>query len=132
MRIDESLGERRRLGMGLKVSAREAARLAHRTERTIRAWVASGKLTAEPAGPRGKRRGVGPNRWMIDSDDLAAMPGVEMDRALLAEMQARAALTGSGTNVLERVSRLERDVADLRRAVDDLRGNPPSGEPRDG
>lgn len=117
--------------MGLKVSAREAAQLAHRTERTIRAWVASGKLKAEPAGPRGRRRGVGPNRWVIDSDDLAAMPGVEMDSALLAEMQARAAFTGSGVNVLERVSRLERDVADLRRAMDELRKTPPAPDPHD-
>lgn len=96
--------------MGLKVSAREAARLANRTERTIRAWVASGKLQAEPAGPRERRQGVGPNRWLIDVDLLAQMPHVSLDRVRLAELELRAAEAGVSTTLVERVARLEREM----------------------
>lgn len=107
--------------MGLKVSAREAARLVGRTERTIRAWVASGKLMAEPAGPRSRRRGVGPNRWLIDVDVLAQMPGVALDRARLAELELRAAEVELGTSLVERVARLEHQVGELRHEVANLR-----------
>ena len=117
--------------MGLKVSAREAARLAGRTERTIRTWVASGKLVAEPLGPRGRRRGVGPNRWLIDVDTLARVPGVTLDRARLAELELRAAEVDLSTSLVERVARLEhqvgelrQDIENLRAAVDDLRETP--------
>jgi hypothetical protein len=118
--------------MGLKVSARDAARLAGRTERTIRAWVASGKLKAEPTGSRGRRRGVGPNRWQIDTDELAGVPGVTLDKALLAEFEARAALIGGGENVLARLERVERDVAELRRRVEELNRNDQGGAASEG
>ncbi len=114
--------------MGLKVSAREAAALAHRTERTIRAWVASGKLHAEPAGPRERRRGVGPNRWLIDVDALAKIPGVSLDRARLAELELRAAEADLSTSLVERVEQLEREVAALQSEVSELKHQqPPAG-----
>ena len=118
--------------MGLKVSAREAARLANRTERTIRAWVASGKLQAEPAGSRERRQGVGPNRWLIDVDLLSQMPNVTLARVRLAELDLRAAEAGVSTTLVERVARLEREMhavkaelAQLRRDRDtDIDGGP--------
>ncbi len=100
--------------MGLKVSAREAARLANRTERTIRAWVASGKLPAEPAGPRERRQGVGPNRWLIDVDLLTQMPNVTLDRVRLAELELRAAEAGVSTTLVERVARLEHEMQTVK------------------
>lgn len=116
--------------MGLKVSAREAALLTHRTERTIRAWVASGKLQAEPAGPRGRRRGVGPNRWLIDVDALAMMPRVSLDRVRLAELELRASQAHLSTSLVERVERLERQVSALQTEVSDLQRQqqPPTDE----
>ena len=88
----------------------------------MRAWVASGKLRAEPAGVRTKRRGVGPSRWLIDTDELAALPGVRLDGALLAELQSRAALVGDGENILDRLERIERSIAELQQGMRELQG----------
>lgn len=107
--------------MGLHVSAREAARLAGKTERTIRAWVAGGKLAAQPAGPRVRRQGVGPTRWLVDVDDLVRMPGVRIDRARLAELELRASEASVSTSLVERVSRLERSVQELQSEIHALR-----------
>jgi hypothetical protein len=107
--------------MGLSVSPVEAAQLAGRTERTIRHWIATGKLHAEPSGSRERRPGVGPSRWIIDTADLARVPGVTINRARLAEIEARAALEGAGESVLERLARLEREVDALQREVARLR-----------
>jgi polyhydroxyalkanoate synthesis regulator phasin len=103
--------------MGLKVSAREAALLAHKTERTIRTWVASGKLRAEPTGARARRPGVGPNRWLIDVDALAQMPGVTLDRVRLAELELRASEASLSISLVERVERLEHEVEALRQQM---------------
>ena len=75
--------------MGLKVSAMEAARLTNRGERTIRRWIATGQLVAQPAGMRERGQGVGPYRWLIDMDDLSKTPGVTLNRNVLAELEAR-------------------------------------------
>lgn len=119
--------------MGLKVSPNQAARLVGKTERTIRQWIADGRLPAQPAGRRRPRSGVGPYRWMIDTDDLARMPGIAIDPTVRAELEAHAALQGTGRSVLERLERVEREVADLRRAMDELRTsrseNTPTGSP---
>lgn len=106
--------------MGLKVSPVEAARLVGKTERTIRQWIASGRLPAEPAGQRTPRPGVGPYRWLIDTDELGRMPGVRLNPAVLAELEARTALTGAGEDVLARLTRLEHDVAELRQRVEQV------------
>jgi hypothetical protein len=107
--------------MGLKVSPPVAATLTGRAERTIRLWIASGKLPAEPSGARERRPGVGPYRWLIDTDDLARVPGVHLVPARLAELEAQAAFAGAGENVLERLARLERAVATLRQEVAEIR-----------
>lgn len=104
--------------MGLKVSPVEAARLVGKTERTIRQWIASGRLPAEPAGQRTRRPGVGPYRWLIDTDELGRLPGVRLNPAVLAELEARTALTGTGEDVLTRLTRLEHDMAELRQRVE--------------
>lgn len=106
--------------MGLKVSALVAARLANRGERTIRGWIATGKLPAAPAGARAPGEGVGPSRWEIDVEDLARMRGVVLNQALLAELEAREALATASPGVLERLTRLEDTVGDLRTEVERL------------
>lgn len=112
--------------MGLKVHAAEAARLVGRSERTVREWIATGRLSAQPAGLREKREGVGPGRWLIDVDDLAAIPGVQFDAARLAELMARDALLRSGHDVLGRLEQLERQVATLEAEVADLKHDRPT------
>ena len=104
--------------MGLKVSPVEAARLVGKTERTIRQWIADGRLAAEAAGRRARREGVGPSRWLIDTDVLARVPGVRLDPRELAELEARAAVIGSGEDVLGRLVRLERAVDELRNRME--------------
>ena len=104
--------------MGLKVSPVEAARLVGKTERTIRQWIADRLLPAEPAGRRTTRPGVGPYRWLIDTDALARLPGVRLDPRVLAELESRTALTGAGEDVLARLTHLEQVVDDLRDRVE--------------
>jgi hypothetical protein len=103
--------------VGFHVSPAEAGHLTGKTERTIREWIRSGKLHAEPAGSRTRRPGVGPYRWLIDTDDLARVPGVALDPAGLETFAAKEALADTGAHLLERVTRLEQDAADLRREV---------------
>lgn len=104
--------------MGITVTAAQAAELAHRHERVVRGWIASGKLRARAAGPRGKITGThtGPSRWAIDTDDLARVPGVTLDRERLAALEAQAGARGPGS-VLTRLDALEREVAQLRREL---------------
>ena len=109
--------------MGLKVSPAEAAQLIGRTERTVRQWIASGKLHAEPSGSRARRPGVGPYRWLIDTDQLAQLPGVTINQARLAELEAQTALEGAGASILERLARVERDIVALQREVARLRAS---------
>ncbi len=121
--------------MGLKVSPAEVAQLVGRTERTIRQWIASGKLHAEPSGSRARRPGVGPYRWLIDIEELKHVPGVTINQARLAELEAQAALEGAGASILERLARVEQDVAALQREVAQLRASqshPSPSAPHDG
>jgi polyhydroxyalkanoate synthesis regulator phasin len=105
--------------VGIKVSAAEAAELADRNERVVRGWIKSGKLRAEPAGPRQPERGrAGPSRWAIDVDDLAQVPGVAIDRERLAQIEAAGASTPGG--ILARLETIEREVQSLRARVRDL------------
>jgi len=113
--------------VGLHVSATDAARLVRRTPRTIRNWIVSGRLPAEAVGVRERTLGVGPNQWRIDIDDLREIPGVHLDPVVLARLETIEA-TRTGTNVLERVERLERllgtlqaEVAEVRRQLGTLR-----------
>lgn len=72
----------------------EVARLVGKTERTIRQWIADGRLPAEPAGRRATGPGVGPCPRLIDTDAFTRMPGLCIDPRELAELEARPALTG--------------------------------------
>lgn len=107
--------------MGIKISPAEAARLTGRTERTVRLWITSGRLPAEPSGFRERRTGVGPYRWLIDVDDLAQIPGIHLDQVYLAELQARHALTGQEPGVLERLAGIEHALTKVRTDIDALR-----------
>jgi hypothetical protein len=102
--------------MGIQVSAKEAAWLAHRNERVVRGWIKSGKLHATPTGPRlpapGAEERVGPSRWAIDTDDLATVAGVRLDAERLSELQASA--PNAQASLRRRVDALEREVAQLR------------------
>lgn len=113
--------------MGIQVSAAQAAWLAHRNERVVRGWIKSGKLRATPAGPRqpapGAEARVGPSRWAIDTDDLAAVAGVRLDAERLGELQASA--PAAQASLRRRVDALEREMAQLRALV--ARLNTPSG-----
>jgi hypothetical protein len=102
------------------MSPAEAAQLVGKTERTIRQWIAGRRLTAQAAGQRTPRPGVGPYRWLIDTDDLAQIPGVALNRALLAEWEAQAALREGGEDMLLRLTRVEHEVAELRTLVERL------------
>jgi hypothetical protein len=104
--------------MGLKVSATEAAQLTGQSARTIRRWIASHRLSASPAGMRAPGQRTGPNRWQIDVDELARMPGVELDPTILTQLEARARRAAQrGTTVVDQLAALEREVADLRDEV---------------
>lgn len=97
--------------MGAKVNALEAAAIVGKNERTIRAWIASGRLRAEPSGPRGKSEHAGPTAWSIDTDDLAALAPVNAGE--LARVEAEHGQRGPGS-VLSRLDALEREVRALR------------------
>lgn len=120
------------LAVGLKVTATEAARLASRGERTIRQWIATGRLAAEPAGFRERRQGVGPNRWLVDVDDLARIPGVRLDAARLAELEAQAALQETSEAVLGRLARMEQGLEQVRQELSILREHLAALERRQG
>jgi hypothetical protein len=67
--------------MGAMVTAAKAAQLAGVSERTVRAWLQSGRLHAQKATRRG------PISWAIDVDALAAVEGVMLRRDLLDERE---------------------------------------------
>lgn len=95
--------------MGLKVTAAEAAALAHVSERTVRAW-----LTSEPPKLRAvKRQEAGrPASWAIDVDELASVAGVTIDRDMLAQLEA--GRTRSPGGILARLEAVERELATVR------------------
>lgn len=78
-------------------------------------------VSALPSGFRERRTGVGPYRWLIDVDDLDQIPGIETDRAHLAQLQARHALSGQESAILEQLANLEHTLTTLRTHLDDLR-----------
>lgn len=94
------------------MNAHEAADLCNVAERTIRRWIASGKLPAREVGPRSKVKGsrTGPSAWEIDVDDLAKIEPVNQEklaalpRTLAEELQ----------DLRERVARLEEIVRGLQ------------------
>lgn len=97
--------------MGITLSATEAARLAGVTERTMRTWLSSGKVPgAHKQEPR-EAAGKGPARWQIDSDQLAQVPGITLDRDALAVLEGRARRSPGG--VLARLDALEAQVRAL-------------------
>jgi hypothetical protein len=115
--------------MGIQVTATEAARLVDRSERTIRTWISSGRLPAVPAGLREPGERTGPTRWAIDVEDLARIPGVTLNGAVLAELEVRARLSAQaraqgGESILERLAHLESLVAALMERVEQLEGQP--------
>lgn len=106
--------------MGITLSATEAARVAHVTERTMRAWLASGKVPGHKQEPR-DAAGKGPPRWEIDSDALAAVPGISIDRDALALFDAQARRSPAG--VLARLDALEAQVRALSAKLRALEGS---------
>lgn len=98
--------------MGIRVSAAQAAQLVARSEKAVRQWIQSGKLEARPDGPNHARHKSGPSRWSIDVDALAGVPGVVLDRELLARLEASDAR--SAATVAARVDQLERELQQLR------------------
>lgn len=96
--------------MGLRITAAQAARLASASEKTVRSWITSGKLRATKQQEAGH-----PASWSIDTDDLAALPGVTIDRERLAELEA--GRSRSPVGILARLEAAEREIAALRTRV---------------
>jgi|SRR5579859_210172 len=87
--------------MGVKVSAVQAALLTGRNERRIRDWIATQRLPAIKVG----------QAWQIDTADLEHLPGITIDPAQLALLQAQE--TGTLQGLLNHVARLEQIIQDL-------------------
>lgn len=92
--------------MGTHLTAAEAAQVAGVSERSVRAWISTGRLQAE------KAEAAGPARWAIDVDDLAGLPGVVINREALARIEAGDANSAQG--ILARLTALELEVQALR------------------
>jgi hypothetical protein len=101
--------------MGITLSATEAARLTGVTERTMRAWLAAGKIPGAHKQAPEQAAGKGPVRWEIDSDQLAQVPGITLDRDALAVLEARGRRSPGG--VLARLDALEAQVRALSARV---------------
>jgi hypothetical protein len=82
-------------------------------------------LPAETGGVQERALGVGASQWQIDINDLRMIPGVQPDPAVLAQLEIIKATMRTGSNVLERVERLEQLVdalkAEMRRQLETLR-----------
>ncbi len=86
--------------MGILVSAAVAGRLVDRHERIIRGRIERGDLPNARKGSRGQ--------WLIDVDDLAAIPGWVVDREELARLELRTRRGHAG--LVARVEQLEARV----------------------
>lgn len=104
--------------MGQLVTTAQAAALVGRHERNVRRRIALGELPAQKDGAAGFR---------IDSDDLAAIPGWRVDRALLARIAADERATPSV--LAARLGEVEHELADLRLRVRAIEGRPLIGAP---
>lgn len=91
--------------MSQTVNAAEAAQLAHVTERTVRSWLASGKLEAAKVHTPGQ-----PLTWAIDTDTLAEAIGRKIDAEALARI-------GASRPTVGRLEALEREVSSLRARI---------------
>src|SRR5579859_5468098 len=91
--------------MGVKVSAVQAALLTGRNERRIRDWIATQRLPAIKVG----------QAWQIDTADLEHLPGIKIDPAQLALLQAQE--TGTIQGLLNHVARLEQIIQDLHMEI---------------
>jgi hypothetical protein len=113
--------------MGTWISASEAARLVGVCQRTMFTWLKYGKhdenmkrvkLTEAQAT---KQRTIGHLSWIIDADALDTLPGVHVDRARLAELEA----TRSPGTIESRLESLERKFE----VLDKQRPGPPGEQP---
>lgn len=91
--------------MVLKVTAAQAGYLVDRHERIVRWHIGRGDLAAAKKG----------NAWAIDVDDLERVPGWQVNRDRLAELQVQDARTAEG--LAATVARLASEVAALRSRV---------------
>ena len=92
----------------MKISAAQAAHLIGRNERRIRDWIATQRLPAIKVG----------QTWQIDTEDLERIPGIKIDRAQLALLQAQEASTSQG--LLSRIAELEYTVQCLHSEIASL------------
>jgi hypothetical protein len=106
--------------MGLKVSAAQASQLTGIHERTIRQYISDGRLYAATAGPRDPEGKAGPSRWAIDVDDLAALPGVAINREVLARIEL--ARGHDPAAILARLEALERQMRAMQSQLLQLTG----------
>jgi|GEM_PF-3917344 len=93
--------------MGEKISVAQAAALTGRQERLLRSWIASGKLAATKAG----------HAWVIDSDKLARVCGVQIDPEQLTAVTRDDTADGVHAALLQRLEVLEQEVAALQQRM---------------
>jgi excisionase family DNA binding protein len=96
------------------LTAMEAAVYAHKSEKTIRLWIAQGKLPAEKVAVKGL------NQWAIDKRDIDALLSTGKPTTGIASDTIRD-ITGSISGHDALIAELKNKTDELQRQIDELK-----------
>lgn len=105
----------------MRVSVAQAAWLIGRSEKTVRLKIGSGELPATPTGPRSEQGKTGPSFYLIETDDLAKLPGVTLNPERLAEIAKKQGESPPHDSLVARLEAVESVFEELESEVTRLR-----------